>query len=311
MDPKPKTTPKDFFLWAGAMVSFYWSVLAYVWLVFDYINYLLPDPLRYYPANPYQSGISYEMASLIVLLPVFLILMKLIRDDIARDPSRSEIWVRRWALILTLFVAGTTIVVDVIMLLTKFLNGEELTTAFLLKSLVVLLVAAAVFAHFISDIRGYWTLHPKRKQLVVIAVSVLAIATIIAGFFIVGTPRDARLTRYDEQKVSDLQSLYAQITYYWQAKRTLPASLDDLNDSLSYGPVPATDPQTGEPYKYKATGPLSFELCATFNRKSGTNPSISSPEYYGPKDRTVNWQHGTGEVCFERTIDPAFYPPLR
>src|SRR3989338_4869378 len=153
---KPKITAKDFFLWAGAMVAFYWSVLAFIFLIFDYINYAFPNPLSYYPSDPYQSGISYEMASLIVLLPLYLFLMRLIRKDIVTDPSRKEIWVRRWALILTLFIAGIAIAVDLIMLLTTFLNGEALTTAFLLKVLIIFLIAGAVFMHFIADLKGHW-----------------------------------------------------------------------------------------------------------------------------------------------------------
>lgn len=311
---KPKTTPKDFFLWAGAMVAFYWSVIAYILLVFKYIEYALPNALQYYPANPYDSGISHYMASIIVLLPVYLLLMHLIRSDIARDPSRSDIWVRRWAIILTLFVAGATITIDLITLLTTFLNGEALTTAFLLKVLVVFLVAGAVFLHFISDLRGYWTANPERRRYVVIGVAVLALVTIIAGFFIVGSPRDARLARFDAQKVTDLQSLDGQIKYYWQATQKLPASLTEMNASLPY-PIQTVDLETGQPYEYAVTGPLSYKLCANFNREGGQQP------YYGHDVRMMpsiagkpgvydNWEHGAGTVCFDRTIDPSFYPPL-
>lgn len=70
-----KTTPKDFFLWAGAMVALYWSVVAFIFLIFNYINYSLPNNLSYLAANPYDSGVGYEMASIIVLFPVYLVLM--------------------------------------------------------------------------------------------------------------------------------------------------------------------------------------------------------------------------------------------
>src|SRR3989344_3828785 len=161
---KPKITAKDFFLWTGAMVAFYWSVLAFIFLIFDYINYAFPNALNYSPINPYQSGISYEMASVIVLLPLYMFLMRLIRADMVRDSSRKEIWVRRWALILTLFVSGAAVAGDLIMLLTTFLNGEALTIAFLLKVLVIFLVAAGVFMHFSADLKGYWDLWPSRKR---------------------------------------------------------------------------------------------------------------------------------------------------
>ncbi len=312
---KPKTTPKDFFLWAGAMVALYWSVVAFIFLIFDYINYSFPDPLAYYPADPYQSGISYEMASIIVLFPIYVLLMWAIRNDIAKDSSRKDIWIRRWALILTLFVAGATIAVDLIMLLTTFLNGETLTTAFLLKVLLVFLVAAAGFMHFIADMWGYWDQFPARKRAVCTSVGVLAIVSIVAGFFIVGTPAQARLARFDDQKVSDLQSIQYQVVNYWQVKQTLPAALADLNDPISNYTVP-TDPQAEDSYTYKSTGKLSFQLCATFNGPTrGNNLSRTSPVMPAPiggagKPIADNWQHDAGQVCFDRTIDPQRYPPL-
>ncbi|TSC69781.1 MAG: hypothetical protein G01um101449_529 [Parcubacteria group bacterium Gr01-1014_49] len=311
---KPKTTPKDFFLWAGAMVTFYWSVIATIFLIFNYIDYTFPNALAYLPADPYQSGISYQMASIIVLLPLYMVLMRLIHSDAVRDSSRNEIWVRRWALILTLFVAGIAIAADLITLLTTFLSGEALTTAFLLKVLVIFLIAAGVFMHFIADLRGYWDLFPSRKRSVSIGVAVLAAVTIVAGFFIVGTPAEARLARFDGQKVTDLQNIQSQVVYYWQAKQELPATIEDLNNSLSYGPVPV-DPQSGEPYVYEATGNLSFKLCAAFNAQSRGNqntypePMMAAPTR-GKGMMPDNWQHSGGQVCFDRTIDPSFYLPL-
>lgn len=314
---KPKTTPKDFFLWAGAMVAFYWTAIAYIYLVFDYINYAFPNALSYYPIDPYQSGISYEMASIIVLLPLYMFLMRLIRKDIATDPSRKDIWVRRWALILTLFIAGITIAIDLITLLTTFLNGEALTTAFLLKVFTIFLIAGGVFMHFISDLRGYWDTFPNRRGYVGIGVVILALVTIGAGFFIVGTPGQARLARFDAQKVSDLQNIDSQVKYYWQAKQKLPNTLADLANAPSYGSAPLYDAQTGEPYIYQTTGSLSFKLCATFNAASRANQSIpletrpTMPVPVGVKGALPDeWKHASGNVCFERTIDPSFYPPI-
>lgn len=308
---KPKITAKDFFLWAGAVVTLYWSVIAAVLLMFNYINYALPNPLAYYPADPYQSGIPYEMASIIVLLPLALLLMWLIHRDIARDPSRGEIWVRRWAIIFTLFIAGIAMAVDLITLLTTFLGGEELTSAFLLKVLVVFLVAAGVFMHFITELRGYWNRFPMRRRSVDVAVGVAAILVIVSGFFIVGTPGQARLARFDAQKVTDLQDIQYRAINYWQAKQTLPTQINDLANSLNYGPLPV-DPQTNASYTYQITGVRSFKLCATFNVQSrgNQNRSVAQPLPAGVRGATDNWQHGAGTFCFDRTIDPSFYPPL-
>lgn len=312
---KPKVTPKDFFLWLGAMVALYGSVVALIALLFQYINYAFPDPLIYY-VEPYSSGIRFSMASLIVLVPVALLLMRFIRGDISRIPEKSDLWVRRWALVLTVFIAGATVVGDLITLINYFLGGD-LTTRFILKVAVVLLVAGAVFFHFLADLRGYWVKNPSRAQMVGFAASILVLLSIVAGFFIMGTPGQVRLYRYDSQKVNDLQNLQWQVVNYYQQKQKLPATLVELEDPIS-GSVASRDPQTGEVYVYETTGKLSFKLCAEFNAESrGPSQGTYYPERVsmvpipmGGKGVEDNWQHGVDEQCFERTIDPERYPPF-
>ncbi|MBI5644935.1 hypothetical protein HY970_02445 [Candidatus Kaiserbacteria bacterium] len=307
---KAKVTPKDFVLWVGAMAALYTGVFAFISLLFDYINTAFPNPIAdsyYYGyATPYFGNISYETATLIVLTPVFMLLMRLIRRDIATDPSRNEIWVRRWALFLTLFIAGATMVIDLIVLLTTFLQGEDMTTGFLLKVLVVLLVAGAGFLHFIADMRGYWDRNPERARMINWGVGLLVVVTIVAGFFIIGTPQELRRLKQDDRRVQDLQQIQWQVVNYWQQKEMLPTNLEQLKDPLSGGIIPV-DPKTKQPYTYKREDAKSFELCATFEAEgSASNPSIPKPVDMGMNE---NWQHGIGEVCFDRSIDPERYPP--
>jgi type III secretory pathway component EscS len=314
-----KTGAKDFFLWLGALVALYWSVVAFIFLMFDYINYALPNTLSYY-VDPYQSSIPYEMASIIVLFPIGLFLMWLIRRDMVKDPTRSQLWVRRWALIFTLFVAGVTAAGDLIALLTTFLRGEDITLAFILKVLVVFGVAAVVFMHFIADLWGYWIQYPKRALSVGLGVGLLAILSVVAGFFIVGTPQHARLVRLDAQKINDLQSIQSQIVSYYQYKQKLPQSLSDLRDSVSYFGLP-TDPQTGASYEYDGTihvaagaNPM-FSLCASFNLPGNSDKYSRDVTYPtipmgGSMRGFDNWQHDAGRVCFDRTIDPELYPAV-
>lgn len=307
----PKVTPKDFFLWVGAMVSLYGSVVAFITLVFSYIDYAFPDVLSYVYADPFSGGMRFQMATLIVLVPVTLLLMRLIRKDIAEDSAKSELWVRRWALFLTVFIAGAAVVGDLITLINYFLGGE-ITTRFVLKVVVLLLVAGGVFLHFLADLRGYWLKQPDRARIVGWAAAALVVVTIIAGFFIMGTPGQVRLYRFDSQKVSDLQNIQWQIVNYWQQKQELPGDLDQLADPISGAIIPK-DPQSGENYSYKVTGALNFRLCATFNTDSEESKGasqIAQPDmYYGGGMEGENWKHGVGEVCFDRAIDPERYPP--
>ena len=241
-----------------------------------------------------------------VLASLTVVLLRLIRRDINREPEKSRLWVRRWALMLTLFVAGATIAVDLITLINTFLGGE-LTTRFLLKVAVVLLVAAGGFMHFYADLKGYWLAHQDYAKRVGYAVAVLAILSVVAGFFIIGSPSAIRLMRIDDQKESDLLNLQYQIVNYYQIKRSLPQQLADVEDPLSGYMLPA-DPQTGEAYEYRRLGSLSFELCAVFNREDATNPNIPRPVMSGVENES--WKHGIGRTCFARTIDPERYPPF-
>ena len=314
---RPKVTPKDFVFWVGAMISLYAGVFAFVTLVFEYITHAFPNPITetYYYVDPYSSGISYEMASLIVLTPVFLILMRFIRRGIAADPSRNEIWVRRWALFLTLFLAGAALVVDLIVLLNTFLQGEELTIGFLLKVLTVLLVAGLGFMHFLADLWGYWDREKARARMVNWGVGALVLVTIIAGFFIIGTPQEIRAQKQDAVRVQDLQNIQWQVVNYWQQKEKLPVSLSELADPISNMGLPI-DPKTGGSYEYSVTGAMKFRLCATFSAEGGANAGQTRPMAIsvepligGGKGSEDNWQHGAGRVCFDRTIDPERYPP--
>jgi hypothetical protein len=245
-----------------------------------------------------------------VLVPVAVLLMRAIRNDIAAYAEKAELWVRRWALVLTVFLAGAVVIGDLITLVNYFLGGE-LTTRFVLKVLVLLLVAGAVFLHFFADLKGYWKSNPDKAKLVGLGAGAVVLLTIVAGFFILGSPADVRLMRFDNQKISDLQSIQWELVTYWQRKEVLPATLDELHDPLNAYAIPV-DSQTGEQYGYERTSNSSFRLCAVFNHEGDdpyAYPRRPSPEL--GRFEVDTWQHGIGERCFERSIDPERYSCLR
>mgnify|MGYP001589652765 FL=1 len=144
------------------------------------------------------------------------------------------------------------------------------------------------------------------------AAGVLVLLSIIAGFFIMGSPSQVRLYRFDDQKVSDLQNIQWQIVNFWQQKERLPKSLDELEDPISGFIVPK-DQQTGSSYVFTLGEGMAFNLCATFNAESqGPAKQTAYYESYPVGDvSNENWQHGAGEHCFERIIDPERYPPYQ
>lgn len=304
---KPKITPKDFFLWAGAMIALYVSVFSFVSLLFSYVDYAFPDPLEY--VDPYSSGMRAMIASLIVLFPLAIWLMRVIRKNMERDASRQDIWVRRWALTLTVFVAAVAGAIDLITLINFFLGGD-LSTRFVLKVVIVLLVAAGFFMHFLADMWGYWIKNPQYARMVGWGAAAVVVISIVSGFFIMGSPTQVRLMRFDDQKVSDLQSIQSQVTYYWQSKQKLPENSRELEDPLM-GFVLPKDPQSAQDYGYRITkAPYSFEVCADFNLDSSTGSNDATTARHVGGAEAETWKHTAGQNCFERTIDPDKYPPI-
>lgn len=135
--------------------------------------------------------------------------------------------------------------------------------------------------------------------------------SIVAGFFIVGSPKEERMRQFDEQRVGHLQFMQSEILNYWIKKEKLPVKLADLEDNIRGVRVPTDPEKTGTAYEYKILGPEKFSLCANFDLPTlGTAPMTEKPmiprsaePYYGQQ----NWDHQTGHTCFERTIDKDFY----
>jgi hypothetical protein len=304
---KPTTTPKDFFLYIAMAAALYVSAVALIGLWFNYINYLFPDALRYYDLTGAEA--RGWIATLIVAFPLFFIFARMANQAIRKESDKANLWIRKWLLYLTLFVAGGTMAVDLIILLKSFLGGE-LSSHFFLKILVVFIVAAAVFFYFIKDIRGYWEKREKQSLAYGGVASLVVLVSIVFGFVFYGSPMTQRALRFDNQRVSDLQSIQWQVVDYWQNKEELPANLSDLEDEL-LGYVAPTDPETEDSYEYSRLGDLTFELCANFSMPNNERtPSYAYPiREHGPGLEEGNWQHEAGRECFERTIDPDIYQP--
>lgn len=198
-----KNTPRDFFLHFGAFGALYLSAVAIVTLLFRMINYAFPDALNerysYYYSDPYSGPMRFAIASLIILVPIFLYLMRVIQCEARTAPERYSLQIRRWLTYITLFVAGTTIVGDLITLLYSFLGGE-LATTFLLKVLVLFAITGVIFWYFLLDIRGYWQDKETTSKQIALCVLGITILVIVCGFFIMGSPSTQRKRALDQMR---------------------------------------------------------------------------------------------------------------
>lgn len=303
-----KITARDFFLHLGAIGAFYASIIALILLLFRVINVAFPPVARgmmYYGS----SSISLQVATLIVAFPIFLTLAWLLQRTYTDQPELRDAPLRRWLAYITLFIAGIIVAGDLVTVIYMYLDGQDLTFGFLLKVLALLVIAGGVFTYYLREIRNIIT--PKERKVWRIASAAFVLSSIILGFVVVGSPATQRAIRHDQSRLSDMQSIQWQVVHYWQQKGELPSTLNEITDPISGFNLPV-DPEVGESYEYTRTGNLSFELCATFNRES---PGVGSPSiardmmYRGPDmEKNENWNHSAGRHCFDRTIDPEFYP---
>lgn len=311
MEDNIKSTPKDVFMHLLSIITLYVSIVSLIALSFAYIESIFPDRLNYY-FQGILSQIRWSSSVLLVVFPVYILVSWLIAKDVRILPERRHIKIRKWLVYFTLFLSAITVIVDLIALIYRFYSGE-IALQFSMKVLSVLIVSASVFGYYFWDLK-WWTLESKKPKIFGWVSSGVVLALIVAGFFIVGSPSTQRNRRFDEQRINDLQSIQYQIVYnYWTKKNRLPTSLNDLNDDISGFIIPI-DPVTDETYGYKVKSQYLFDLCATFktnNKYTGSSNNFESPRLKMsspfPGKIENNWEHGSGEVCFSRNIDPELY----
>lgn len=275
-----------------------------VYLFFKYLDVLFPDPAETnssYYAVYQQGGIRWSIAMLIVSFPLYFGFMHWIERDLQRSPEKSKSPIRRWLTYVALFAAAVTMMIDGVALVYGFLQGE-LTTRFLLKVLVVLVISAIVFFYYVMSLRipGKEGIpYLKRLDWTFGGVSTLLVGlAIVFGFLMVESPFKARLRRFDERRIADLREIESAIQRQVvevvdgrkrRLKRPLPQDLDELakivREKEYRRELNLNDPQSGEKYGYAVKGQSSYELCAEFSLDN-------RGEYEG------EWNHPAGKHCF-------------
>jgi competence protein ComGC len=296
-DNKPTSTPKDFFLHLFNIVTFYIAVVNFIILFKTYINVLFPDPIDYFYGV--TETVRTCMAILLISLPAYIFTSWLLGKDLKAMPEKREMGLRKWLVYLTLFLAGITIVVTLIVFLNNFLGGE-LTARFSLDMLLILLVAVAIFGYYMWDLKRKDRETSKLPRTVAWLVSLFVLAGIALGFLIIGTPSMQRDREMDQRKVSDLNIIQSQVTNYFNQNDRLPVSLDEVKDISLY--VECKDPGVCETYEYRVVDEDTFELCAFFDSDSGKLGVIDVPA--DPYRYLGNWEHPAGRACFERDVEP-------
>lgn len=152
--PQPYLDAREAFMYLVLFSTLYVSAYHLGSLLFDIINITLPDPAdaSAVAAAYLRQSMRWSLSSLVVAFPVFVYVSWLLNRELSADPIKRHSNVRRWLTYVTLFIAASVLIGDVITLVYNLLGGE-LTTRFLLKVLVVGFIAGPIFWYYLSDLR--------------------------------------------------------------------------------------------------------------------------------------------------------------
>ncbi len=225
----------------------------------------------------FRSTVTWQMACILVAMPVYLWVMRIILRETRANPERVESGVRKWLTYIALLLAATGVVCDLVTFVDFFLRGE-LTIRFVLKCAAVLGICGSIFWYYLGFLRG-------RTASGLFAG--LAVAGAAAGFLfgmsLTGTPGVQRHIAADFRRVQDLRSIAGAVN----GMTPLPRSLAEA--AAARPALRVSDPETGRPYEYTLKSGTAFELCAAFAAADDVRARAYGSEF---------WSHPRGRACF-------------
>jgi len=298
------SSPKEAFLFLVLFSTLYTAAFAFGSMLFDLINLTMPQPGE--TVSWWISSLRAGIASVVVAFPIFLFMCRLIARETIRNPGQKISPIRRWLTYLTLFVAATAIVCDLITLIITFLEGD-ITLRFSLKVVVVAILAGGTFLYYLRDLRRDEVAPsavPERARagakLAFAGLITSVIAVLAMGFWFTGSPMRARLLAQDRQRVQDLTAICGRAESYYRDKGRLQESLAACDISPATFVQQRKDRVTGELYVYRVVDATHFEVGATFALPSAPNETVQhrySSGYFA-SDEAGFWKHGAGWQTF-------------
>ncbi|MEI7890586.1 MAG: DUF5671 domain-containing protein [bacterium] len=286
---KQDSSAQDFFLYLVTFLSLAFVSIGEGSILFGFVDKFVTDTEGLLYQSFSQESVKFGIAALFIAGPIFLFVSRIIVARINAGRISLESKIRKWLTYIVLFFASATIIGDLITLVVNFLGGD-FTSSFLLKVLVILLIAGGIFGYYFWDMRRTEDVSNINKNAMIVCMLVLGV-TFIAAFFIIDSPNVARQKKLDQQSIDTIQSIDNSIQSYFGESEKLPAKLDDLQTTkFSYGTGNLKD------IEYKIEDEKSYKLCATFLRSSLNDVA---PQYF---QYTNEWKHDAGNFCFARTV---------
>lgn len=306
-----KTTAKDVFLYLGIIITLSVSVGNIISIIFTALEKIYADPLtNMFVSDIYNDGTRMAVASLVILFPLYILLSWLSSRDVIKNPEKQELMARKVTIYIALFVTTCTLVGTLISIVYTFLGGE-LSALFGWKAFTVFVLALSVFGYYFYTLRRNYTIVTKTPIIIAVVASLVVLSSVVYSISILGTPAEMRKRKLDDQRLSDLSAIQAQVFNEFLKNGTLPKTIEDVTDPFG-GFVLPKDPVTKENYEYQIVKnilPAEFKICANFetvrNVTTGQpQTKFDSPitQQYYAGDMSPFWNHEIGRVCFSRVI---------
>jgi uncharacterized membrane protein YidH (DUF202 family) len=258
--------------WASALGS----------MLFQFIDHWLPDPVTTPQFYSLRSAVTWQMASIAVAFPIFLLVMRTILREAQERPERLLSPVRKWLTYIALLLTAGAMIGDLIWFLDYFLTGE-LSSRFVLKALTVIVICGAIFLYYLGSL--HWdretnvVLVRGRSRKFALGAVVVVIAAFGVGLGVAGTPSAQRRMEADRHRVQDLRAI-AFAAHSWYLRNQKPAGISGFQLPRDK----TVDPETGRPYEYRVKSGTQYELCAVFSSAEETPAEF--------------WHHDKGRTCF-------------
>lgn len=297
---KARLSPRDFFLNLLVMIALYASVVSFISMLFQYVNYIFPAQIDdYFRFTSVLNIIRVVSSILVVVYPLFIILSWLVNKDLIKNPQKRNLWIRKWLVYLTLFASFVTIVISLVRLVYNLYSGD-LTIRFGLKVAAVLVVAIAVFGYYLWELKRKDEPTKKPKIFAIITL-IVVLGSIIGGIFIVGSPAKQRNIRFDETRINNLQQIESQVYSFWTEYKKLPVNFVELEQNSPGFKLPK-DPQIEKDYDYEINGEKTYRLCAEFKEETPGRGKIKTQNFY------YDWGHARGKTCYDLKVQDSSFP---
>ena len=148
----------------------------------------------------------------------------------------------------------------------------------------------------------------KGVHIFIAIVCLAVLASVVAGFIVVGSPKEQRAKNLDAQRINDLQQItYAVDAFYNQTgNQRLPSSLDELRRAQNVYVNSIFDPGTAAQYEYAVVDALDYQLCANFDTVASTALTAASQrgiEQQEPYAVSTFWDHPAGRQCYTLKVN--------